>query len=489
MTFDSINRPGGHGKITKLHYGTTSTDGTTTPTGVVTAVDVKYTITGGFDRQLDVQFVEPWQELDRTNRRATSAAVTLPTRDGAVQPPRRKTTTTTASKRSKGAATTGLALHPAHPDDKENNHRRLPGGPMAPPPPRRRASNNAPPAVALPTKKKPIFAAAFPGRNRATTHSSKPQAKATARQGARPPQPTSTSRNLTTRDSSSASLGSSSVPFLIYADDEQSLVSELDAYGGGVEERRSPSSSSLLPPRHHQRQQHRQHPHHHDSTSGGGRQRRHTLESTTAASSHGDTSSSGQRSSPCSNARKIASGQVLLAVAAASAPPPAVSPRFTKSLVVGRVADAAPPGGNDDPATMGCHPRTMPVTLRQVYQSERRWASEFVQDVVVLLDRRDDDDHPMTAAEDDDQDDVMSVASSAGPDTHHNGGLRAAAVACLVSAALADKDGALDETEALDPQAYPPQDPPLTVAELQACVKHLSDANKLMRSDGQLYRI
>jgi hypothetical protein len=58
-TPNRINRPGGHGKIVGVHCG---------EEGVVESLDVKYTITGGFDKQIDPDLVKPHQELERAGR-------------------------------------------------------------------------------------------------------------------------------------------------------------------------------------------------------------------------------------------------------------------------------------------------------------------------------------------------------------------------------------------------------------------------------------
>lgn len=74
----SINRPGGHGKITCVHcneYGNTD------------SLDVKYTITGGFDKQVDPDLVKPHAELDRGRRNRRTRQVFVPP----------TTTTTTAT--------------------------------------------------------------------------------------------------------------------------------------------------------------------------------------------------------------------------------------------------------------------------------------------------------------------------------------------------------------------------------------------------------
>lgn len=56
----SINRPGGHGKITKLH---------TDERGQVVRLDVKYILTSSYDLNLDPELVQPFHELDRNSRR------------------------------------------------------------------------------------------------------------------------------------------------------------------------------------------------------------------------------------------------------------------------------------------------------------------------------------------------------------------------------------------------------------------------------------
>jgi hypothetical protein len=65
-----INRPGGHGKITGVHCD---------EEGVVESLDVKYTITGGFDKQIDPDLCKHHQELERTGRqRRTREVFTVP---------------------------------------------------------------------------------------------------------------------------------------------------------------------------------------------------------------------------------------------------------------------------------------------------------------------------------------------------------------------------------------------------------------------------
>jgi hypothetical protein len=72
-TATRINRPGGHGKIFGVHCD----EG-----GVVESLDVKYTITGGFDRQIDPDLVKPHQELERAGRqRRTREVFTVPVDD------------------------------------------------------------------------------------------------------------------------------------------------------------------------------------------------------------------------------------------------------------------------------------------------------------------------------------------------------------------------------------------------------------------------
>jgi hypothetical protein len=61
-----INRPGGHGKIVGVHCD---------EDGVVESLDVKYTITGGFDKQIDPDLVKPHQELERAGRQRRTREV------------------------------------------------------------------------------------------------------------------------------------------------------------------------------------------------------------------------------------------------------------------------------------------------------------------------------------------------------------------------------------------------------------------------------
>jgi hypothetical protein len=68
-----INRPGGHGKIVGVHCD---------EEGVVESLDVKYTITGGFDKQIDPDLVKPHQELKRAGRqRRTREVFAVPVDD------------------------------------------------------------------------------------------------------------------------------------------------------------------------------------------------------------------------------------------------------------------------------------------------------------------------------------------------------------------------------------------------------------------------
>lgn len=57
----SINRPGGTGRITKIHY---ASDGTT-----VDSLDVKYVVSSGCDTFLDLSLVKPQQQQESTGRR------------------------------------------------------------------------------------------------------------------------------------------------------------------------------------------------------------------------------------------------------------------------------------------------------------------------------------------------------------------------------------------------------------------------------------
>jgi len=57
-TWAGINRPGGVGKITKLHYSN----------GFVESLDVKYLVGSGNDAKLDLDFVEAYEPLEATGR-------------------------------------------------------------------------------------------------------------------------------------------------------------------------------------------------------------------------------------------------------------------------------------------------------------------------------------------------------------------------------------------------------------------------------------
>lgn len=61
-----INRPGGHGKITYIHYNS--------QTGSVDGLDVKYTISAGQDEKIDPDLVKPYLELERKSRRRRSSS-------------------------------------------------------------------------------------------------------------------------------------------------------------------------------------------------------------------------------------------------------------------------------------------------------------------------------------------------------------------------------------------------------------------------------
>lgn len=57
-TWAGINRPGGVGKISKLHYSN----------GFVESLDVKYVVGGGSDAKLDLDFVEAYEPLEANGR-------------------------------------------------------------------------------------------------------------------------------------------------------------------------------------------------------------------------------------------------------------------------------------------------------------------------------------------------------------------------------------------------------------------------------------
>ena len=77
--YSSINRPGGHGRITRVHYLNNDSSG-----GVVQSLDVKYTVTGGSDLHLDPDLVKPHQELSRQGRSRRSRDFFAPTTTTAV---------------------------------------------------------------------------------------------------------------------------------------------------------------------------------------------------------------------------------------------------------------------------------------------------------------------------------------------------------------------------------------------------------------------
>ncbi|CAB9518753.1 expressed unknown protein [Seminavis robusta] len=58
-TWPGINKPGGHGKIVKIHYSSL---------GVVDGLDVKYTLNNSTDKNLEADLVTPHVELDRGRR-------------------------------------------------------------------------------------------------------------------------------------------------------------------------------------------------------------------------------------------------------------------------------------------------------------------------------------------------------------------------------------------------------------------------------------
>jgi hypothetical protein len=70
LLFIRINRPGGTGRITKIHYAS-SNDGCSSP--VVEGLDVKYTVYSGHDLHLDPDLVMPHVELESRSRRRTSS--------------------------------------------------------------------------------------------------------------------------------------------------------------------------------------------------------------------------------------------------------------------------------------------------------------------------------------------------------------------------------------------------------------------------------
>lgn len=70
--FDSINRPGGTGRITEIHYSSNSN-------GIfVESLDVKYTVSGGFDQNLDPDLVTPHQDLAPRGRRGRQQLLEQP---------------------------------------------------------------------------------------------------------------------------------------------------------------------------------------------------------------------------------------------------------------------------------------------------------------------------------------------------------------------------------------------------------------------------
>jgi hypothetical protein len=75
---NSINRPGGTGRITKIHYTTQDRTGSA-PAPVVTGLDVKYTIYSGHDYNLDPDLVQPHKDLESRERRR--AAIIKPISD------------------------------------------------------------------------------------------------------------------------------------------------------------------------------------------------------------------------------------------------------------------------------------------------------------------------------------------------------------------------------------------------------------------------
>ncbi len=61
MSANSINKPGGCAKITKIHY---AVDGLN-----VESIDVKYVLGGGFEKGIDPAIVSPFETLDRGGRK------------------------------------------------------------------------------------------------------------------------------------------------------------------------------------------------------------------------------------------------------------------------------------------------------------------------------------------------------------------------------------------------------------------------------------
>lgn len=385
-----MNRPGGHGRITKLHYA---------EDGQVVSMDVKYTLSGT-DKKLEPYLVEPWQDLDRSNRRDIP-----PTRTGTAAP-------------------LDPALMTAVAAEKENVERE--------------------PHKGRPQRK----------RNTLKSLASFKKSKK------------ATSRNVSS--SSSSFEGAVSVPQLIYADDEQSVVSELDV-GTGIEE----------PPRCYMLD---------SSASSKKASHRSRLQTFDTSSSH-DASQTSRRSSPCSKAKSIVSGQLNVGGALES---PTLkfgkrlsptSPSAAKTLAVGQMLSPAKAGvDSTSPSSRKKHPRLLP----KLYVSELKPVTEQACDETQNnMERRDDeeDEHMQESSQQDPAEKHVDETMSC----HSECPRRNLFVVHLVDL-LQENDGVLDEDGVLE-LLNPLVETPFDTSQLQEFLEYLCDENKIMRSDGQIYSI
>jgi hypothetical protein len=483
-----MNRPGGHGRITKLHY---SGD------GQIEAMDVKYTLSGT-DKNLEPYLVEPWQETDRTNRRGATMTTTN-------DPIGADTTAATpavpgppARRKEGGGRAASAAV-----DEKENSNRQ---------PSRRNHHHHAQPQQQQQQQQrrrpsiKPLASLKRPKKVPAP-----PQQQAASPQSAIAERTTATT-----------------VPLVIFADnDEQSVVSELGMWCSGPEEPPSPRLSYLT------------------DSSGSGHKR---AEGTGAATNHhrgrlhsletSDASEFTHRSSPCSKAKSIVSGQLSVvgrgrggggggrgaiqspAAGAASSSRHrkvekrllATSPSTTRCLAVGQVS-SSPLGADEEEAAAAAgdsrddHKRSpsqsprkrRPTSASKLYVSQLQPVNELAccdDRFQGRTDRRDDvedgkcrDRRPGQAPDVPDEsplDETMSCTS-------HDDGRRGEFISHLVDL-LADHDGVLDEGCVLDmvnrrAAAAAALEAPFTAQSLDGSLRHLADQNKIMRSEGHIYLV
>lgn len=451
-----MNRPGGHGRITKLHY---SGD------GQIESMDVKYTLSGT-DKRLAPYLVEPWQELERTHRRAidgteggVDTTTAAPPRVGLERPARRKEV-------GAGAAAVdekeNAIRQPSRRNHSEQQQQKQPQQP------RRRPSIKPLASLKRPTK--------------VPTQAESPQ--------------------------SSSTESAATIPLLIFADDEQSVVSELGMCTWAEEP--SPRLSYLT-----------------DSSGSGhkrggagklaaSRGRLHSLETS-------DASEFSRRSSPCSKAKSIVSGQLSVvgrsrkggggggaihspAAAAAAAGRKvekrllATSPSTTKCLAVGQVSSSPFEHGEESRDEHKRSPsqsprKRRPTSSSRLYVSQLQPVNELAcGDNKVrgrMMDRRDDDGdeedrrsrdrRPADVPEESPLDETMSCTS--------HDSRRDDFIARLVDL-LSDNDGVLDEDCVLDlVNQRAAAECPYSAKTLDESLRHLADQNKIMRSEGHIYLV